>query len=541
MNIRLVCLAMIVLCVQPASAQKNRHAAFVMTLGDNWEIGGQLPTHAFLISLQGLANRGAPRLYFLYPTDWPYGYTRDLKDYIGKNYGFSFEEIRRPEDALHEFRHSVKGYVVWDTTARTSLTVAFTVAGLEQAVVVSPAQIAMVEREGLKEVEDFRGKFAGKTDYEIYRWALDRYWPRCNHQFLTYMGGVAGKAMQPGVADFGIYHQSFFTDLSCDPRDTLEYSLVDSIMGRMRPFTSFVLGWHSYAKDLERMYITLISKHVLRQEGLNTWPNMSFVSQLPLTPGFKFRNQHHVAPGQKIEPGKKVYVACVQTDGLGLGAWLNPERGTLPYAWEVADGNSIDLAPALLEYFYTRMTPNDYFIGALSGPSYMYPGAIPARDLSTVIGMDRKLMKQLDLRIYGIMDRSREGDRYVGNNNLPERIVNAYYHGLPEATGFLFGYGPGQTYDQRHGVPFLSYEYYLSPKRPEEDVVADLKELAVLNPQRPYYLLIHVRESSKLSRVGNILKQLGPDFEMVPLDVLVNMAGEEPTFKTRYFETGDSQ
>ena len=63
----------------------------------------------------------------------------------------------------------------------------------------------------------------------------------------------------------------------------------------------------------------------------------------------------------------------------------------------------------------------------------------------------------------------------------------------------------------------------------------------MLNPQRPYYLLIHVRESSKLSRVGNILKQLGPDFEMVPLDVLVNMAGEEPTFKTRYFETGDSQ
>src|ERR1035441_8065716 len=112
------------------------------------------------------------------------------------------------------------------------------------------------------------------------------------------MGGVAGNSMQPGIADLGIYHRSFFTDLSCDPRDTLEYALADKIMAQMKPMTSFVLGWHSYAKDLEAMYITLISKHVLRQEGLNTWPNMSFTTQLPLTPGFKFKNHHNIVPGK---------------------------------------------------------------------------------------------------------------------------------------------------------------------------------------------------------------------------------------------------
>jgi hypothetical protein len=147
----------------PLHSGQTRHA-FVMQLPDNWEIKGQLPTQAFLVSLQGLANDGAPRLYFYYPKDYPYGYTKNLKNYYEKTYGFDFKELLRPEDALHTFRSHVKGYVVWDPAVRTSLTVAFTVAGLSRAVVVSPDQIPMAEHEGLQKVEDFRGKLQGKTD-----------------------------------------------------------------------------------------------------------------------------------------------------------------------------------------------------------------------------------------------------------------------------------------------------------------------------------------------------------------------------------------
>ena len=537
-TLALVCAIAVSLAMsQPSQARP----AYVMRLGDNWEIQGGLPTQAFLISLQGLANQEAPTLYFIYPEKWPYGYTSSLKSYYETTYGFTFRELKSPAEALHTFLNHVKGYVVWDTSVRTTLTIAFTVAGLKHAVVVSPDLVPLVQSEGLSLVEDFRGRFEGKSDYEMYSWAFSKYWDQCSHEFLTYMGGVAGRAMQPGIADFGIYHRAFFTDLSCDPRDTLEYSLADSIMGKMRPLTSFVLGWHSYAKDLEQMYITLISKHVLRQEGLNTWPNMSFTTQLPMTEGFTFKNHHNIIPGKRYVPDKKVYIACVQTDGLGLGAWRDPERGTFPYAWEVADGNSITLAPALFEYFYKHATPNDYFIGALSGPSYMYPGAIPPEYLPKVIAMDRELMKTLDLRIYGIMERTHGGDRYVGNTNLPKRIVDAYYDGLPEAIGFVFGYGPGHTFDCRGNVPFLSYDYYLSPKRPADDVVADIKELVVMNPQRPYFLTMHVRESSGMGRVSDILKQLGPEFEVVPLDVLVKMAGESPTYKTRFLDEAGTQ
>jgi hypothetical protein len=80
----------------------------------------------------------------------------------------------------------------------------------------------------------------------------------------------------------------------------------------------------------------------------------------------------------------------------------------------------------------------------------------------------------------------------------------------------------------------LSYEYSLSADPPAEDAVADLKELAVMNPKRPCNLVMHVRETSGIDRVSDILKQLEAEFEVGPLDVLMKMAGEHPTFKARY-------
>ena len=137
------------------------------------------------------------------------------------------------------------------------------------------------------------------------------------------------------------------------------------------------------------------------------------------------------------------------------------------------------------------------------------------------------------MRVFEIMDYS-EGNRYMGNIDLPKEVVDAYYEGMPDVLGFINGYGPAYTFDMRDGRPFLSYDYYLSPDRPDADAIGDLKELATLNDLRPYYLVMHVRESSDIQRVKGILDGLGPEFEVVPLDVLLRMAAHTPTSATRY-------
>jgi hypothetical protein len=507
--------------------------AYFMKLQHNWEISGLLPTQAMLISLQGVVNVNGPMLYFIYPPEWPFTYTESVFEFYQDRRNYTFRELRTPVQALRELKQHVKGYVVWDRSVRTSLIVAFTVAGLERAVVVTEDLIPMVEDLGLKAIEDLRGKFTGQTDAEIYSWAYERYWDECNKEFIVWLGGPHGNVMRPGVADWGVYKQVFFNDLSSRPSDTLEYALAKKILSEMKPM-SMVMGWHSYAKDLEREHLKLTSSFGHRVEGLHTLPNLSFSSQVPPSPGFVFKNNHTVQPGKEYTAEKKVYISCVQTDGIGIGAWLKPGRGEIPYAWEVLM-NYTWMAPAMAEYFYTMATPNDYFIGCLSGPGYLYPKAVPPALLPKLVAKARGQMELLDLNVFEIMDYS-EGATVEGNTELTKEVVDVYYEGMPDAIGFLNGYAPAYTFTERDGKPLVSYDYYLSPTRPEEDAVADLQELAAINANRPYFLLLHVRESSDVKRVKGILDNLGADFELIPLDLFLTMAGKEPTFEERFLK-----
>jgi len=515
---------------QPAEPEP-RNAA-MMRLEGNWQIDGDLPRKALLISLQGVANQGAPRLYFIYPSDWPYTFTESVYEYYQNTHNIRFSTVSSTRSALRRFGQHAEGYVVWDPDVRTSLTVAFTVAGLEDAVVVTEDQIPMVEAVGLEKVEDFRDQFTDQSDHEIYEWAWDEYGDRTSKDFIVWMGGVSGNRMEPGVADFGMYQEAFFTDLSADPADSLELDLADQILDTMNP-GGLVMGWHSYAKDSEGQHVTLVSQHALRMEGLNTLPNTSFNTQIPTTPGYEFENNHNVPPDTTLVPEEKVYIAPVQTDGLGIGAWLKEGRGDLPYAWEVTM-NWQWLSPALLQYFYDQATPNDYFIGMLSGPGYMYPKAVPSDKLPQLVDEAEGLMEKLDLRVFEIMDYS-QGTRQWGNLDLTEEVVDTYYEEMPNAIGFINGYGPASTFDLRDGRPFMSYDYYLGEDRPRKEIIADLRELARLNTDRPYFLLLHVRQRSTVAQVKGILDALGPGFEVVPLDVFLKLAASKPTFESPHY------
>ena len=147
-------------------------------------------------------------------------------------------------------------------------------------------------------------------------------------------------------------------------------------------------------------------------------------------------------------------------------------------------------------------------------------------------------MSQLDLRVLEIMDYS-EGNRHIGNTDLPKELVDRYYQQFPDVLGFINGYGAARTFDLRNGKPFLSYDYYLDVARPVEEAAADLEELIQMNPKRPYFLLMHVRETNTVEKVADILGRLTETVEVVPLDVFLKLAASDKTYKTRFQEKGD--
>lgn len=523
---------------EPRKVDRAPATATLIPLSENWRLDGDVPVHALLISLQGLANRDQPRLYLEYPKNWQWEIVHPLRDFLATRHGVKWERLGTDDAdaALTRFARHAKGVVVWDKAVRSSLIVAFTVAGVEDLVVVNEDLLPLAQKHGLAIKVDLRGQFRGQTDAQIYRWAYDRYFERCSRDYYVVLGGHAGIEIQPGIADFGIQQRAFFSDLSANPKHPEELALLKTILSRQNP-ASVVLGWHSYAKDTEGQHTTLVGNYGLIMEGLHNLPNVSFTSQIPLTPDFKFTNNHHVRPDEHRTAEKKVYVCAVATDSMGIGTWTKPGRGQIPYTWQVLM-NWVWMNPPVLQYFYENKSPNDYFIGGLSGPGYMYPKAIPADKFPALMSFGRDLMQRLDLRVLEIMDYS-EGNRHVGNTDLPRELVDRYYRAFPDALGFINGYGTARTFDLRDGKPFLSYDYYLDVNRTVDEAAADLEELIQLNPARPYFLLMHVRESNTVEKVATIFSRLSEPVEVVPLDVFLKLAASAPTFRPHFKQPTD--
>ncbi|MBL9208775.1 MAG: hypothetical protein JNN01_27065 [Opitutaceae bacterium] len=514
----------------PVLAPAGRKA-WVMHFDGDWLVARGLPEKVLLVSLQGLANRAAPQLYVVHPKDFQWEITEPLFEFYQRKHHVTFTEVKSAYEALALFAQHAKGYVIWEPAVSASLNVAFTIAGLESAVVVTADQVALVERHGLKKIDDLRGRYAGQTDAQIYTDAYARYWSRCTHDSIMLMGGHAGAVRMPAMADWGVRQKMFFHDLSANPVHAEEVALNKKLYSELVPLST-VFGWHSYAKDTEEQQTTLLSTYGLRMEGLHNLPNLSFNCQFTFTPGFKFKNNHRVAADAKLTADKKVYLAFVQSDSIGIGVWTKPGRGKLPFGWQVTM-NWTKFSPAALEYFHESATPNDLFIGGLSGPGYMYPNHIPADRFALLMQDARKLMATLDENIMEIMDNS-AADGNLGNADLTKETVDRYYAAFPDVIGFINGYGPARTRDLRDTRALISYDYYIDPRRPRDEVAADLNELIAINAKRPYFLLVHVRESNDVNSLVEITKQLDGPVEIVPVDVFLKLAASNKTYTTRY-------
>ncbi|HOX86765.1 MAG TPA: GxGYxYP family putative glycoside hydrolase [bacterium] len=527
----------LLLCLFSLAAAAESRPIALFDMNGDWEAAGDLPWQALILSLQGHANAKQAELYLTYPPDYKHPNVQGILDYYLQRHQLQPTPLRSVEEALQRFHAAVSGVVVWDPQVLPSLMVAFTVSGLENALVVTEAQLPLVKKYKLPIVADFRGKFQGQSDRDIFQWAYDQYFSRCNKDILVYLGewctGLNNRpGMRPGIADFGILHRCFFTDLSASPADADEFQLADRIMAEMNDY-AYVFGWHSYCKDQEPEHLTLVSKNALViAEGLATFPNLSFHARLPVAGDFDFKQKALFNPDPEVED--KVYIALIQSDGMGIGSWGRSGRGSIPYGWET-NMEWIDFAPALLQYYYETATEQDHFIGSLSGPGYLYPKAYPPDKLPGVLQRADAYMRRCDLHVFGIMDFS-EGDGRVGQVDLPKKIVDAYYENMAQPLGFINGYGPANTYDCRDGRPLISYTYYVDIRKTEEQVAEDFRELARLNPQRPFYVPVHVRENNDVERMSKIMRLLGPEFKVVPPEELMILAGKKPNFTNRYLD-----
>lgn len=135
-------------------------------------------TRLLLATLQGIVNRAEPRIYLLENEEE--GKLTWLKD------------LRVPY-VLHDdvwtivkkYKNELKGLIIYDPEVPDSINVATTLAGLKDAVVVSPELAVKLQAAPykLKIVQDLRGKFKDRLD--AYTWQYEQLWDKTTHRMLV--------------------------------------------------------------------------------------------------------------------------------------------------------------------------------------------------------------------------------------------------------------------------------------------------------------------------------------------------------------------
>ncbi len=394
----------------------------------------------------------------------------DNLEYYQSEYDLTVNKLKDLSAAVRKYSHLLKGLVVWDPDLIDSVNLALMTAGLDDLLVCHPDQIPELESlTGLPVKEDLRGRFSDRVS--LYRWAFKHLFNRCKPGEVAHMEPAWERAE---FTDYIVQNKLFTFCLSCHQKGGLrslgQKLLLLLVAGPLRlrnflfgtrldgpvrrlavwmlglgapetrletrleravkpePYPT-IFGWHS-DRDDELAFMLMISANGLRLAPTFLASNTSFHSQLPTKVPFK---QNYLAP-EDVKLEDKVYLTFTLSDGdqftlmntAEVGNWRRPERGKVPFNWEVQPLLA-EIAPALLGFYYRNLTDMDMLVAGPSGAGYVIPPLVP--DLPSYMRESARYCDQADIRIT---------TSYT--SNPPRRVVRDHAHAEGNFMGFIAGY-----------------------------------------------------------------------------------------------------
>ena len=487
-----------------------------------------------LFTLQGLVNRQKPQIYFLFnPTDelW--------LDWLQKRGWIkATEKVPDARDLLTRFRSFVKGMVIYDPLLPATKNVATMVCGVEDAVAASPR---LAKDLNLPVIADLRDRW--RTNAEAYEWAFKNLWAKLNHHVIA-----CAYPDHIGMRDYFVQHRIFIFWIS-GPVDgakrggdpNAEVRLMEKLFAQM-PINIPVMSYPWAGQDVgigEGPGVTLFSEFGKFLVGSINCTNLSVHSGIAIP---RLR-QKPAPPPPKLQPDK-VYYAFIISDGDNLPVltifnfpqlWQSPVRGKLPFGWTISP-SAIMLIPAIVDYYYATATPNDYFLGAVSGIGYCYPDHYGKRfrepDRKRVfdefLELTADYMQRMDLRELWIMGITHPEliRRYAEKISTHRTLHSALGTNL---RALFVDYGrrltdPNSvTYPTAHNVAvFHAITGWREEDSREERITRMVNEIREMTPTtRPAFLHVFVWNwGFDLEMLNEVAKRLGSEYVPVRPDHL---------------------
>jgi len=274
-------------------------------------------------------------------------------------------------DLIARYAGEVRGVVMYDSERNSHMrNVAYTVAGLRKALPVTRNVYTLLEEHGtaLPVIADLTS-LEFSTAIEAYEHLYQAYWPDCEKRFIV-------SARPEGRR--GDFHHTRDLAAACgaatvwlDCRDASQRELFGRFLADMPAGNAVVLGWYS----TERSGVTTATRF-----GIGTMPADHFMNASVFSGG---QREIRVPPApERPALENKLYVTIFLSDGDNIQytqhamrrIWdrASDVRGRMPLNWTIAPG-LVDIAPGILNYYYSTATPNDCFVCGPSGMGYAMP------------------------------------------------------------------------------------------------------------------------------------------------------------------------
>ncbi|HLX59489.1 MAG TPA: hypothetical protein VKR83_20920 [Ktedonobacteraceae bacterium] len=383
-------------------------------------------------TLTGLLNRHKPRVYLLSNNDAETLFNALLAHVPHECINTSAANTLNA--MLTKYRDIVKGMVIYDPTLLDSVNVATTLAGLRDAIVVSPQQATAFQQKPyqLPVIADLR-IYHWKHRLQAYSWAQNNLLRESTRQLVAGMN----PHLASGLRSFLVATRAFvywLNPLNILPDPTggwsSEYCLMKRILRAFPPGTPH-LGW--FVNEFAGVH--LASKAALPTlpsdffYNLEVWtaihpipvqgtgdpcgrPGDQSASSHPGNRSASSRpgeDNHDLANEQQTTPG--VYVSFTISDGDNLQydqhrmyqLWQDPARGSIPLGWTISPFLS-RAAPTLADYYEQTATQNDELIAGASGAGYIWPSSWPTDQLATYLQLTGTQMQRMRLLTIEVLD-----------------------------------------------------------------------------------------------------------------------------------------
>lgn len=383
-------------------------------------------------ALAGHVNRRQPRLALLNRRSEEGRDTWFRTPTVDLTIGEPFDD-RNKHELIAKYAREVAGVVLYDAEQNGHMrNVAFTAAGLRKALPVTRESFDQLKSNGidLPVLKDLT-TLNLTTATQAYEYLYKTYWPECEKRFI-----VSARPEGRG----GDYHHTRDLAAACgaavvwlDCRDPDQRELFGKFLADMPAGNAAVLGWHA----TERSGVTTASRF-----GIGTMPSDHFMNATLFAGG-----SHAINPPAtpKSPPlANKLYVTIFLSDGDNIQyaqhamrrIWDRSAdaRGQMPLNWTIAPG-LVDVAPGIINYYYSTATPNDCFVCGPSGMGYAMPvntldepGAPLGSTLDDEARMDAyaqltsRYLHRAGLRVVTVWDNLTPMQRRSFAKNCPELL-----------------------------------------------------------------------------------------------------------------------